>query len=656
MGFIMYNEKGYLVDPEGNPVYIVGINYVASYICTNFWEDWRPEIIENDLKHISGLGLNAVRIPMHWGFIEPEEGKYNPVIFNRFNIFLGFCKKYGLYIMPWFLVGVATRDYDVPFRGGRPFFTGEMAEVAENHLKHFIKEYMDEEQILFWDICDEPEFYSRHGHGAEQLPYDRKVTARWVKSMYDAIKSVDKNHLVTLGFGHIATANYGMHIKDMAEILDLMVVTCYPFMSSEGCDKYRNNYFIAYNVKFNKLLGKPVFTCEAPGFSNILFSKEVVGRYFKVSLYSNLINGSTGVLPWVYNDFDEKIWHEEPLDKYTIEPYFGIVTIDGELKPSGMELRDFAQFVREVDITKYIFDKAEMAILVPSGYYKGIDSAVKRIYTSFILSKGCSTGVDFIWDDEDLAKYRLIVIPSSNGVTTPVWDKIRKYVQDGGVIYHITDNNFSVNAYYNNLFGVEVETHEKDFGFDKLCVKRNWGSFNKGRQIELIGEKYENYVNVKPVSAEVICEFGDGTPAILKNPYGKGTAYLSVKPLEDGLLDIRNGDFIKNELFEIYDLLIDEANIKRRVKCMDYRVEVGCMENKESGELLVICINHDTESFETQLYLDAEIQGSSGEVKIYDVFKKEYTAAKTNNEGRKYIDMAFGPAGINAYKIGERFI
>ena len=299
MGFIKYGANGWLTDPNGEPLYIAGINYVASYVCTNYWEDWRPEVIEKDLARISELGLNAVRIPMFWGYMEPEQGKYNPDIFGKFNIFLAMCKKHRLYVMPWFLVGIATKEYDVPFRGGRPFFEGEMLKAAENHLKHFIKVYKDEEQILFWDICDEPEWYSRMQYGAAQLPYDRLTISGWVKAMYDAIKSVDQNHLVTLGFGHIATCNFGMHIRDMAEILDLMVVTCYPGMAQESIDKYRNNYFISYNVKFNALAGKPVYMCEAPGHSSIVFSEDIIGRYFNVSLYSGLINGSTGAMPWV---------------------------------------------------------------------------------------------------------------------------------------------------------------------------------------------------------------------------------------------------------------------------------------------------------------------------------------------------------------------
>lgn len=124
MAFVTLDENLRLRDREGAPFYPVGINYVASYICTNFWEDFRPEVIYRDLKLAASLGVRALRIPMNWGFMEPEERVYNEDIFPMFDRFLDWCRELDMYLMPWFLVGIATQDYDVPFRGGRPFSQG----------------------------------------------------------------------------------------------------------------------------------------------------------------------------------------------------------------------------------------------------------------------------------------------------------------------------------------------------------------------------------------------------------------------------------------------------------------------------------------------------------------------------------------------------
>lgn len=642
MGFIRFNEDGLLLDKTGRPAHIVGINYVASYICSNFWEDWRPETIEKDLQHIASLGLEAVRIPMHWGYMEPEEGKYNEEFSVKFLAFIEMCRKYDLYIMPWFLVGVATRDYDVPFRGDRPFFTGEMVAVAENHLKHFIEPYRDEEQILFWDICDEPEFYSRHPK-AEQLPYDRDTLARWVERMYRAIKSVDSNHLVTLGFGHIAAANYGMDIRDMADILDHMVVTCYPGYPApeERLDTIRRNYTLAYHVKMNKR-GTPVFTCEAPGFSSVMYSEEIIGRYFKVSLYSNLLNGSTGVLPWVYNDFHESIWHEVPLEGYCIEPYFGIVDTKGRLKPSGKELSEYAAFAKKAEVGRYRPRKAETAIVVPEGYYQDIGNTLYKIYTALLLTKGCGIDVDFVWSSEELSDYRMLLMPSGTGMLTSQWDKLRRFVADGGAIYYIYDGSAGLNVYFNELFGVEVQAPEKDYGYDKLWVKEPWGHWKAGDSIELTGARRKDWVRVKAQSAETICELGGDIPALLKNHYGDGRAYLMTLPVDNSLMDVVLEDFVRSESFHMMDAMIQEADITPILRCGDVRIETGCLEDPATGDILAICVNHGGDEVRTRLCLNRSLLPTGAVV-------TEFYSGKTL-EGDA-LDVWFRAADVRIYKI-----
>lgn len=639
MGFVKFDENSLLLDAAGNPVHMVGINYVASYICTNFWEDWRPEVIRKDLANIAKLGFTAVRIPMHWGYMEPEEGKYSNSFLKRFDQFLEMCRKYQLYVMPWFLVGVATRDYDVPFRNGRPFFKGEMMELAGRHLKHFIAPYKEEQQILFWDICDEPEWYSRHP-GAQQLPYHREEMARWVKTMYDAIRSVDPNHLITLGFGHIATADYGMDIRDMADILDLMVVTAYPDGANEGLDTMRNNYTVPFHVKLNKR-GKPVFTCEAPGHSSIAYSEEMIGRYFKTSLYSNLVNGSTGVLPWVYNDFKEEIWQDVPLEGYLVEPGFGIITVEGRLKPSGRELRDFAAFVKENDIGKYRPRKAEAAVLVPEGYYANIETTCKKIYTAYLLGKGCGIDVDFVWMTEDFVGYKLLLLPTTAGMRTSDWDKVRRFVETGGMIYHTYESG-SQNGYFNRLFGVETETREADYGYRQMKVEQSWGGWKKGDVIPFTGKDRKYLLRVKAEQAEVLCTFEDGGPALLRNHYGAGTAYLATLPLDQGLMEIPYKEFLDTKSFAMLETMVAEAGIARVLQFDHPAIEVGTMENVCTGEGMVICINHDKNTINTKLNL-GKSQIPDG-WKLWDCDTEEILSNSQK-------EICFAPTEVHIYKI-----
>ena len=198
---------------DGKAIHIVGTNYVARYICTNFWEDWRPEVIEADLAEIAATGLNAVRIPVHWEYFEPAPGKYREEPLEHFGKFLAIAATHGLFVMPWFLVGVATGTYDVSWREGRSFFREPMATYAANHLRNIVHRFRNRPNILCWDICDEPEWYSRCP-GVEPLPYDSVVFTSWVRRIVEAIREEDSEHPIMLGFGHIASTERLLQLVD----------------------------------------------------------------------------------------------------------------------------------------------------------------------------------------------------------------------------------------------------------------------------------------------------------------------------------------------------------------------------------------------------------------------------------------------------------
>ena len=582
MGFVHYSENGFLTDASGKEFYVTGINYVAKYACTNFWEDFENhrEEIRADLKNIAAMGLNAIRIPMFWGYMEPELGDYNPDIFPKFDSMVSMCAEYGIYMIPWFLVGTATKAYDVPYRQGRPFLTGVMAKAAADHVKHFVKNYTDCEQILCWDICDEPEFYADMP-GAEQWPYDRSDVRNWVKGIYDAIKSVDRNHMVSLGFGHIAAEHFGMHIRDMAEILDTMMITAYPnLLPPESCDCIRFNYFMQYNVRFNDL-GKNIFTCEAPGYSDVIYSRAAIGRYYHCALYSNLINKSKGVLPWCYNDFAPELWNRSPLTDSTFEPYFGIVTNSGEKKPDGLELEHFASWVKEVKITDYAFADSKVAIYVPRGYYEGMASgSFNAMFHCFIYLKGLGVDVDFVWEDMDFSRYDVIVVASSYSMYTPDWEKLMHFAENGGDLVWVFDDRTGLCAHSNPMFGMEVQCVEQDYGDNR---------YDGG---ELSNVKRSCCLKMEDRGCRVISRSASGDPLFTEYDLGKGRTWLITKPLLENLFDLSPDAYLENPLIGMLDQVLASRPEIRPVKYSNPAIECGVLTARDGGRKLVILVNH----------------------------------------------------------------
>ena len=40
--------------------YVIGCNYWASHAGTNMWSDWRPDVLEADLKQMSEDGIQVI--------------------------------------------------------------------------------------------------------------------------------------------------------------------------------------------------------------------------------------------------------------------------------------------------------------------------------------------------------------------------------------------------------------------------------------------------------------------------------------------------------------------------------------------------------------------------------------------------------------------
>lgn len=637
MSIVGFSPEGYLAGKDGKPFYLVGLNYVASYVCTNFWEEFRPEHIEEDIRAIAAMGLNCIRVPMPWYTMEPKPGVYNEAFVERFRWFVALCRRHDLYIMPWFLVGVATQCYDYPYRNGLSYFGPEMTELAESLMRWFVPHFKEEEQILCWDICDEPEFYGLCGPLPDKAPFDRRILRRWARDIYRAIKSVDPSHIVTLGYGPIATDHNGIHIRDAAETLDCLVVTAYPNVTLEALDRIRNNFFLPYNIRMHNL-GKPVFCCEAPGHTNVAYSEEVLRRYFRLSFYGGLLNRSVGFMPWVYTDFDRDIWHKVPLEEATFEPLFGVCTADRQPKPRGRELMDFARFVREQHITDYAFAPSQAAVLIAPKYYEENDPVFHKTYTAYVLGQTAIGNLDLIWADMDISSYSLILVPSTRGLTTSHWDKLRRYVESGGNLFMLYDDKRGMNAYLGEIFGFEAHSPEKNYGYDRVRAASRFGSI-AGEESLSIGCGRE-VLRINPGPCEIVMRFGDGSPAMVVNRLGAGRALLALTDFTAGLLmDTPNEAFARCDSYRVFRAVAEETGALSPFFADDLNVEAGYLNGV--WDVLLVCLNHHIEAIRTRVHLPDWANAVS-------TLEGEPVFA----EGGSF-ELALGPADAQIFRVGR---
>lgn len=571
----------------GIPCYVVGTNYVARYVCTNFWEDWRPQTIARDLDLIASTGLNAVRIPIHWEYAEPSPGQFREEALERISQFLDMAMERGLLVMPWFLVGVATLNYDVSWRNGRSFFSEPMVSHAENHLRTMVGKFRHFPNILCWDICDEPEWYSEHP-GAEKLPYNCSRFQQWVDRMYKAVREVDPERAVTLAFGHIATGNYGMDVRRAAAALDVMAVTAYPPHRNEDLvHGFRSGYFLGWSVRFNDCAGKGVFTCEAPGWNDVEASEESVAALYRVALMSNLANGSLGVMPWVWNDFDDAVQCLPPLDRRPQEKRFGIVRENGTLKPAGRELSEFADFVASFHPHEWKQESPEVHVLVPVLSGPGAYDEFDDMFHQYIFLRQAGLRVRYLWA-EDLSALRgdVLFLPNSKSLplTTGDWLKLQRWVEKGGTL---VCSNQRPSTVFNALFGVTREglrTAHDDVRF-RGCRE----GFGVCEGIVL--PRGNAFVELTLNRAELLCSSTEGSPLVTCNRFGDGRAIFIAYAPETSLARIESEQLARHPIHRFYRAIAELVGLTAAVSCGDPRIELDIRRHSD-GRLIAILINH----------------------------------------------------------------
>jgi len=579
--------QGFELDAKA--IYIVGTNYVSGYVCTNFWDDWRPEVIAGDLDRIAATGLNAIRIPIFWEYTEPAQGEFRQEFLDRSNIFMEMAAERGLLVMPWFLVGVATGVRDVAWRKGESVFSETMTAYAENHLKKMVRHLGKHPNILCWDICDEPEWYSLFS-GHEKLPYNPERFHPWMDRMYKAIKETDSERAVTLGFGHFFYNDYGMDVHRAGKTLDMMAVTAYsPHKDEDLVHGFRSTYFLGWAIRINDYAGKGVFACEAPGWTDILASDKNIGLYYRGSLMGSLANGSKGVLPWVWNDFDEAIEQRWPLDKYVYEKRFGISRSDGSLKPAGKELQEFGKFVEKYPPSEWKQITPEVAVLVPTIKTSELNKEWEFLFHHFIFLRQAGLRVRYIWP-EDLEQFdgdgKVLFLPQSSGqpLLTKGWFQLRDYVEKGGTLVSTSSCPSSL---FNSMFGVTVEGRIVP---EKEVVFRNCTApISSCMGMALPGGP--SFSLVSPDQAKVLAWSEEDLPLVTMNQYGKGKAvYLAYSP-EDALKKIHPEKLAVHPIHQFFRGMAQMVGLQCPAVCPDPRIEIDVRRNSD-GRLLIILNNH----------------------------------------------------------------
>jgi endo-1,4-beta-mannosidase len=602
-------------EKDGKPFYVIGVHYIPRTEGMQWWWLWNPREIEEDFAHMAELGLNAARIDVITSFIEPRPGQYNEKALKRFEEFFEMAREHDILVHPALLVGYELGDWwDVPWRHGRnPYEDIELLELQIRHVRMLAERFKDKTNLLAWDLTDEPPI----GFGKKTKP---PMGEHWTRVLCNAIRNAGDKHPLTIGTVGQELIGGPFRADLVKENLDLVCVHPYPFFNEEFFPdpliSIRATYDAAFEVRLSLSAGKPVLISEF-GASTTSFSEKRVADYYRILMWSSLINGACGVIAWMYADPVHREWGPFVRIPAT-EIGMGITREDGTDKPAAAQMKEFSEIVAKIDLSSFKCVRPSAGIVVPreaagSLRYSDIElpepvqvfsvpvhtlvseanhqSVMRTLLNSFNLAKEAHLDVSFPREDSLLEPYGLIITPGQWNYYLTFGSKILDYVKGGGAYYLSISGDYLQAAVPNltHLCGVLSEDVIYPERMVKIRIKKDFYCLKQGEAFEIPAAGTGRLVSV--TTGDLIAVDDQDRPAIITNKVGKGKTLLITYPIERYLSEVPNV-YSYDTCYRIYKAIKQWAGINDHFDCSSPFVEMGTLANKAGNSRYLILINH----------------------------------------------------------------
>lgn len=628
---------GHYFSRDGRPFIPTGVHWVPAKEAMQWPMEWDPASIETDFRKMRELGVNTVRIDMVWAWFEPRPGEYNPAAFAQLDYLIGLAHRYGIYLQPCLFVGneVGEAVWDVPWRNGRhPQADPEMLRLETNHAAEFGRRYGREHAIFSWDLSDEPPFWNA-GRTTDAMAIN------WTRLISGAIRRSDVMHPIVVGTDAQEIGHGPFRPDNILSEVDFLSVHPYPVYNAslypDPLLSERTTYAAAFQVALSGGAGKPVMVQEM-GASSAQQTPERIARYLRANLYSALGAGANGFLLWCFTDAAPDTYSRIPYRRAAHETQFGLTTWDGRERPSGSEFRLFSKLIERLDLAGVMPARPEAAIIVPFEWskpygelrglglpqYGGVpyvssqepgsvagqepadygeqsaDLAATWLNT-FVLARRAGLGAGFPREYADWKDAEMLLLPvplttsKSNlvHVHTNFWERAKKYVRDGGVLY-ASLNGESAIPDMEELFGARLadRTPAADV---RIRVVEPFGGLKTGEEFRYAagGSEGDWGAVLELRGGKVIAVDQAGRPALIAHTLGKGKVLASAYPIERYLSRIPmvfDGEDPRENTHRIYEALAAWAGIQPLFRTGHAEVEAAALAG--AGRGYVVLINH----------------------------------------------------------------
>lgn len=556
------NEASVSITEKGR--FAVGCNYWASHAGTNMWRDWRPDVVEADLKQISEAGMQVIRIFPLWPDFQPiyqyysSGGSLKEIRFkdsplpgtgpgkdgvseealNHFRQFADLAQKYNIKLIVGLVTGWMSGQLFVPpALEGKNILTDPTSIMWQIKLvRTMVHEFKYHPAILAWDLGNEC--------NVMQNVDNYQAAYVWTASVTNAIKAEDPQRPVVSGMSGLTSGSKGdWRIQDQAELLDLLTTHPYPFWTNYGnqdpSNTIRTILLAAAESRFyGDIGGKPCLVEETGIMGPFEANDKIKSAFLRSVLFNNWANDCHGLLWWCA--YDQNQLQQTPYEWYAVERDLGLFRNDRSAKPMVGEMTKFRKFLDELPFKALPERKKEAVCILTDGQDQwGV------AFSSFILAKQAGFDIEFQHGNQPLKDAPIYLLPSIKGLTLidrKDWLAILGKVNDGAVLYVSFDEGFL--SHFIEPAGIDIVTSEKRNG--------PAGFISDNGSIKSFSMDASRKLNIVSTGSKVLAHEKDGNPIFTVNSYGKGKIYFLGFPLEMDLT-LKSGSFTDNsEYWKIY--------------------------------------------------------------------------------------------------------
>ena len=397
--FVCVSPDGQGFTIGGKPWYPFGCNYFDPHVgwAPKLWQQFDADKVEGHFRVMRDLGVNVVRVFLTAQSFYREPPNVEPDALRKFDALLEIGRRHGIRVHP---TGPDHWEGRPPWMRTDKYSDPQALEAQAAFWKAFAARYQDHPTIFAYDLLNEPEIgwqsesmekgwrawlrerYGsidalRNAWGAEGekmesfdavpippneaapqsralLDYQRfreSVADRWTKVQVDAIRSVDRNHLVTVGFiqwvvpvrrarpSHLAA----FRPSRIAPMVDFLSVHFYPLWGDPLASQEEFDRNLAYLELVLRCVGagdpgKPLVVGEfgwhggGKPDGQAEYPAEDQARWCRAAVLQGR-GIAAGWLNWAYAD--------TPSSR-DVTKFSGLVTDDGTPKPWGSAFRKLA--------------------------------------------------------------------------------------------------------------------------------------------------------------------------------------------------------------------------------------------------------------------------------------------------------------------------